>query len=96
MRGKACNRVVYSFDFTNDNVKITAKFYRTSDPFCGSDHATNHNLRRSWALSLLMHVPWTWIKLPDHNYINFLKHNGFHYKEFLLVKNSNSIKIFVR
>ena len=96
MRGKASNRVVYSFQFTENNTKIISKFYKTSDPFCGPDHSASHKLRRAWALSLIIHDPWIWTKLPSHDYITFLSNNGFLYKEFLLVKNSNSIKIFVR
>ena len=97
MRGNTNDRVVYSFTFQENEKTIKIKFYnRTNNIFCGSDHAASHRLRRSWALSILDNKSWTWINLPKHEYIDFLTHNDFFYKEFLLVKTSTSIKIFIR
>ena len=98
MRGNHKNRVVYSFMFsTNENIPVKVKFYNLStNPFCGSDHSTDHSIRRDWALSVLESPPWKWLKLPSHPFILFLKNNDFVYSEYLIIKNKHKIQIFVR
>ena len=78
---------VYSFTFEHEGKQIVIGFLNFGEcERTGADHSLSSELRRDFGRMLLEQPPApqrnVWTPLPDHEYLQRLRQNNFHYVEY--------------
>ena len=96
---------VYSYScwtYDKEFVEIRIAFLNTEKyRYDGADHSCSSLLRHEFAFSLYelycQHKLVTWAPLPEHEYLDLLKNNGFQYNEYHACQtNKQTIQIVIR
>ena len=78
---------VYGYQFEYKDKKVFVGFCNFGDyEYTGADHSFSSELRRSFGQMLLEQPPAParnmWLPLPEHEYLDKLRGNGFNYVEY--------------